>query len=59
LLYFAVKKKCRFYKKKKAIDVFSNHTLIKYSIGHTPYLEIPEKFKFDLFQFIENNGDFQ
>lgn len=60
LFTWAMKDKfVQFIRNKKAIDAFSNHTLIKYSIGHTPYLEIPEKFKFDLFQFIENNGDFQ
>ena len=40
---------------KKAISKFKKQNLIKYPIGHTPYIEIPEMFNNDLISFIENH----
>ena len=38
---------------KKAIDQFNNHKLIKYPIGHTPYVECPDVFLKDFRQFLD------
>ena len=40
---------------KKAIKQFHDYTLLKYPIGHTPYLEMPNKFNDDFEIFIESN----
>lgn len=34
----------RYGRNKKSIERFKNHKLIKYKIGHTPYVECPESF---------------
>jgi hypothetical protein len=39
----------------KAIKQFSNYSLLRYPIGHTPYIETPEMFKNDLLFFL-NTG---
>ena len=36
----------------KAIKQFSNYSLLRYPIGHTPYIETPEMFKNDLLFFL-------
>ena len=40
---------------KKAISEFKNQSLIKYPIGHTPYIELSERFNNDLIGFIESH----
>jgi pimeloyl-ACP methyl ester carboxylesterase len=42
----------RFNRNKGAIKQFKNYTLIKYQIGHTPYVECPDTFIKDLQEFI-------
>jgi 4,5:9,10-diseco-3-hydroxy-5,9,17-trioxoandrosta-1(10),2-diene-4-oate hydrolase len=44
----------RFSRNKQAIKLFKNYTFIKYPIGHTPYIETPERFYNDLLYFIKN-----
>jgi len=44
----------RFSRNKQAIKLFKNYTFIKYPIGHTPYIETPERFYNDLLNFIKN-----
>lgn len=59
LFTWAIKDKfVRFGRNKKAVSEFKKQTLIKYPIGHTPYIEIPESFNSDLISFIENNLGF-
>lgn len=41
---------------KQAIAKFSNYKLLKYPIGHTPYVECPELFLKDFQEFIQNNS---
>ena len=56
LFTWAMKDKfVHFGRNKKAISEFKKHTLIKYPIGHTPYVEIAAKFSSDFINFIENN----
>jgi 4,5:9,10-diseco-3-hydroxy-5,9,17-trioxoandrosta-1(10),2-diene-4-oate hydrolase len=56
LFTWAMKDKfVQFGRNKKAISEFKQQVLIKYPIGHTPYIEIPEKFNNDLISFIENH----
>ena len=45
----------QFGRNKNAIKQFHNYTLLKYPIGHTPYIEMPEKFIEDFLEFINNN----
>lgn len=45
----------QFSRNKKAISEFKRQTLIKYPIGHTPYIELPERYNRDLISFIENH----
>lgn len=53
LFTWAMKDKfVQFGRNNKAIKQFHNHTLLKYPIGHTPYLEMPEKFIADFIDFI-------
>ena len=40
---------------KKAIEQFKNYKLIKYKIGHTPYIECPELFLKDFQEYIMTN----
>ena len=40
---------------KKAIEKFKIYKLIKYKIGHTPYIECPELFLKDLQEYIKTN----
>lgn len=42
----------QFGRNKKAIAQFNNYKLIKYEIGHTPYLECPELFLKDFQEFL-------
>jgi pimeloyl-ACP methyl ester carboxylesterase len=56
LFTWAMKDKfIQFGRNKKAISKFKKQNLIKYPIGHTPYIEIPERFNNDLISFIENH----
>ena len=56
LFTWAMKDKfVHFGRNKKAISEFKKHILIKYPIGHTPYVEIAAKFSSDFINFIENN----
>jgi len=56
LFTWAMKDKfVQFGRNKKAIEQFQNYTLLKYPIGHTPYMEMPEKFIKDFLDFINNN----
>jgi len=56
LFTWAMKDKfVQFGRNKKAIKQFHNYTLLKYPIGHTPYLEMPELFNADFIDFINNN----
>lgn len=56
LFTWAMKDKfVQFGRNKRAISEFKKHTLIKYPIGHTPYIEIPERFNNDLISFIESH----
>jgi hypothetical protein len=36
-------------------NLHKQQALIKYPIGHTPYIELPERFNNDLLSFIENH----
>ncbi|MFM7858861.1 MAG: alpha/beta fold hydrolase, partial [Flammeovirgaceae bacterium] len=44
----------QFSRNKKAIAQFKNSTLIKYEIGHTPYIECPDLFLKDFQEFLNN-----
>ncbi|MFN6336886.1 MAG: alpha/beta fold hydrolase, partial [Sphingobacteriales bacterium] len=56
LFTWAMKDKfVQFGRNKKAISEFKKQNLIKYPIGHTPYIEIPERFNKDLISFIESH----
>ncbi|MFN6294846.1 MAG: alpha/beta fold hydrolase, partial [Bacteroidota bacterium] len=56
LFTWAMKDKfVQFGRNKKAISEFKKQNLIKYPIGHTPYIELPERFNNDLISFIENH----
>jgi pimeloyl-ACP methyl ester carboxylesterase len=56
LFTWAMKDKfVQFGRNKKAIKQFQNYTLLKYPIGHTPYIEMPERFNLDLLDFIKDN----
>ncbi|MFN5424319.1 MAG: alpha/beta fold hydrolase, partial [Bacteroidota bacterium] len=56
LFTWAMKDKfVQFGRNKKAIAEFKNQSLIKYPIGHTPYIELPERFNTDLLGFIESH----
>jgi pimeloyl-ACP methyl ester carboxylesterase len=56
LFTWAMKDKfVQFGRNKKAIKQFQKYTLLEYPIGHTPYLEMPEKFNADFIDFINNN----
>ncbi|MFM8373587.1 MAG: alpha/beta fold hydrolase [Bacteroidota bacterium] len=44
----------QFGRNKKAIAQFKNSTLIKYEIGHTPYIECPDLFLKDFQEFLNN-----
>jgi pimeloyl-ACP methyl ester carboxylesterase len=56
LFTWAMKDKfVQFGRNRKAIKQFLNHTLLKYPIGHTPYIEMPEMFNSDFIDFINNN----
>lgn len=53
LITWAMKDKfVQFSRNKKAISEFTQVTLIQYPIGHTPYVEIPERFKRDFIAFV-------
>jgi pimeloyl-ACP methyl ester carboxylesterase len=43
----------QFGRNKKAIEKFPDHELIKYPIGHTPYIECPELFLNDFRAFLQ------
>lgn len=43
----------KFNRNKQAIQKFSNYKLIKYKIGHTPYIECPSLFLADLQEYIK------
>jgi len=45
----------QFGRNKKAIEKFKNYKLIKYKIGHTPYIECPDLFLKDFQEFFVNN----
>lgn len=45
----------QFSRNKQAIEKFPNHKLIKYKIGHTPYIECPSLFSADLQDYINQN----
>ena len=48
----------QFGRNKKAIEKFKNYKLIKYTIGHTPYIECPDLFLKDFQEyFVNNSGD--
>ena len=54
LFTWAIKDKIvRFGRNKKAIAQFENAQLIKYDIGHTPYVECPETFLKDFNNFLD------
>lgn len=56
LLTWAMKDKfVQFGRNKKAIEQFPHYILLNYPIGHTPYIEMPEKFNTDFIDFINNN----
>jgi 4,5:9,10-diseco-3-hydroxy-5,9,17-trioxoandrosta-1(10),2-diene-4-oate hydrolase len=56
LFTWAMKDKfVQFGRNKNSIKQFHNYTLLEYPIGHTPYLEMPEKFNDDFIDFINNN----
>ena len=56
LFTWAMKDKfVQFGRHKNSIKQFHNYTLLEYPIGHTPYLEMPEKFNDDFIDFINNN----
>ena len=45
----------QFSRNKQGIDKFKNHKLIKYRIGHTPYVECPDLFLEDFNNYLEEN----
>lgn len=45
----------QFSRNKQAIKKFSNYKLIKYKIGHTPYIECPSLFLADLQEYINTS----
>jgi pimeloyl-ACP methyl ester carboxylesterase len=45
----------KFGRNKNAINQFKNYKLIKYEIGHTPYIECPDLFLKDFQEFLKNN----
>ena len=45
----------QFSRNKQAIHKFKNHKLIKYRIGHTPYVECPDLFLEDFNNYLEEN----
>ncbi len=45
----------QFGRNKQAIDKFKNHKLIKYRIGHTPFVECPNLFLEDFIKYVEEN----
>jgi pimeloyl-ACP methyl ester carboxylesterase len=45
----------QFNRNKKAIEKFKNYKLIKYNIGHTPYIECPDLFLKDFQEYLINN----
>ncbi len=47
----------QFGRNKQAIKQFKNYTLIKYKIGHTPYIECPDLFLKDFQAYLNNNED--
>jgi 4,5:9,10-diseco-3-hydroxy-5,9,17-trioxoandrosta-1(10),2-diene-4-oate hydrolase len=47
----------QFGRNKQAIKQFKNYTLIKYKIGHTPYIECPDLFLKDFQSYLNNNED--
>jgi pimeloyl-ACP methyl ester carboxylesterase len=49
----------RFGRNRKALSGFGNHTLMEYEIGHTPYLEAPERFQADLLDFMEKKRNWK
>jgi pimeloyl-ACP methyl ester carboxylesterase len=56
LFTWAMKDKfIQFGRNKKAIKQFNDYTLLKYPIGHTPYMEMSEKFNPDFIDFININ----
>ncbi len=56
LFTWAMKDKfVQFGRNKKAIEQFHHYILLNYPIGHTPYIEMPEKFNTDFIDFINNN----
>ena len=44
----------QFDRNKKAIEKFNNYKLIKYKIGHTPYIECPDLFLKDFQEYLIN-----
>ena len=47
----------QFGRNKQAIKQFKNYTLIKYKIGHTPYIECPDLFLKDFQAYLNSNED--
>lgn len=47
----------QFNRNKKAIEKFKNYKLIKYQIGHTPYIECPDLFLKDFQEYLINNNE--
>jgi pimeloyl-ACP methyl ester carboxylesterase len=45
----------QFSRNKQAIEKFSNYKLIKYQIGHTPYIECPVLFLNDLIEYMSQS----
>ena len=41
----------------KAIEKFKNYKLIKYKIGHTPYIECPDLFLKDFQEYLTNYNE--
>ncbi|MFN9683511.1 MAG: alpha/beta fold hydrolase [Bacteroidota bacterium] len=47
----------QFNRNKKAIEKFKNYKLIKYKIGHTPYIECPDLFLKDFQEYLTNYNE--
>ena len=55
LFTWAMKDKfVQFGRNKNSIKQFHNYTLLEYPIGHTPYLEMPEKFNDDFIEWLNS-----
>lgn len=47
----------QFKRNKKAIEKFKTYKLIKYKIGHTPYIECPDLFLNDLQEYLNDKNE--